>query len=129
MKDWYQKLKIEYQIVFWSLLSLAVIMLATIPCYFFGYMDIPLGISLGMGISILIYLFLGIFNNPNKQKRSFAISILILSIRLLIIGGVAFLDGWLYYQKQIRIFNIFGLLGGYLIPVVINLIIAARRKE
>ena len=129
MKDWYQKLKIEYQIVIWSLLSLAVIMLATIPCYFFGYMDIPLGISLGMGISILIYLFLGIFNNPNKQKRSFAISILILSIRLLIIGGVAFLDGWLYYQKQIRIFNIFGLLGGYLIPVVINLIIAARRKE
>ena len=129
MKNWYKNLKVEYQVVIWSTLCLFVITAGLIPCFIYGYMDVPLGIALGMGINIIVYLFLGICYNKDNPKKSLFVTVMLLILRLLIIGGVAFLAGWLYYKMDIKIFNIFGVVGGYIVPIIINLIIVLVRKE
>ncbi len=129
MKDWYLKLKLEYQIAFWSLIGILGLFLLTIPCYFFSLMEIPQGIALGGLVGVIIYLFLGLFNNPDKPKKSMTITIVIIVIRLLVVAGILFLVGWLYYGLGFKAFNIFAVMGGYFIPLAVHIILVEREKS
>ena len=128
MKDWYQKLKIEYQVVFWSLIVILGLFTLTIPFYFFHLMEIPQGIALGGMLAILIYLFLGLFNNEEKQKQSVVATVIILIVKFILISGLLVLVGWLYYGLGFKAFNIFAVAGGYFIPLVINLFLLRKEK-
>lgn len=129
MKEWYQSLKIEYRISLWSSIVVVGLFILCIPFYFFSLMEIPQGIILGGGASILIYLFLGLFNNPEKPKKSLVLTIIVIAIRLLVIGGLLALVAWLYYQEGVKAFNIFAVTGSYLVPIIINLILVRKEKE
>ena len=129
MKDWYKNLKIEYQVSLWSAIVIVGLFILCIPFYFFSLMEIPQGILLGGEISILIYLFLGLFNNPEKPKKSLVVTFVVIAIRLLVIGGILFLVGWLYYRMNVKAFNIFAVAGSYLVPIVIHLILARKGQE
>ena len=127
MKEWYASLKLEYKIVVWSLLVLAGITLLLIPLFFFSLMEIPQGIALGGGVGTIVYLFLGLFNNKDNPKKSLTLTVITMIVRFLVIAGVLFLVGWLYYAIGFKAFNIFAVAGGYFIPLVINIILV--RKE
>ena len=129
MNDWYQSLKIEYRISLWSSIVVVGLLILCIPFYFFSLMEIPQGIILGGGASILIYLFLGLFNNPEKPKKSLVLTIIVIAIRLLVIGGLLALVAWLYYQEGVKAFNIFAVAGSYLVPIIINLILVRKENE
>ena len=128
MKDWYKALRLEYKIVFWSLILLAVLTLCLIPLWFFSLMEIPQGILLGGSVGIITYLLLGIFNNPEKQKESLVITTIIMIVRFLLIAGILFLVGWLYYVKDMKAFNIFAVIGGYTLTIIINIVLVIREK-
>ena len=128
MRDWYLKLKIEYQVVVWSFLTIVGLITLAIPCFFFSLMEIPQGIALGGSVSVVIYLILGLFNNPEKAKKSLVITVVVLIVKLLVIGGILFLVGWLYYGIGFKAFNIFAVAGGYFIPMVIHLILVRKEK-
>ena len=128
MKEWYANLKLEYRIALWSAIVIVGSFLLCIPFYFFSLMEIPQGILLGGGISILIYLILGLCNNPEKPKKSLVITFVIIAIRLLVIGGILFLVGWLYYQMNVKAFNIFAVMGSYFVPIIINIILAKKER-
>lgn len=128
MKDWYKSLKLEYKIVVWSLIILAALTICLIPLFFFSLMEIPQGILLGGGIGVITYLFLGLFNNPEKPKKSLIITTIIIIVRFLIIAGILFLVGWLYYKEDMKAFNIFAVTGGYLLTIVINIILVRKEK-
>lgn len=128
MKDWYLKLKIEYQVVVWSLITIITLVLACLPCFFLSWMEIPQGIALGGGVSVIVYLFLGLFNNQENSKKSLVITVVIVTIKLLVIGLVLFLVGWLYYGIGFKAFNIFAVAGGYFIPLPIHLILARKER-
>ena len=127
MKDWYRQLRLEYKVVVWSLIVICTLMLLAIPCYFFSLMEIPNGIALGGGIAVILYLILGLCDTEEKSKKSLVITVVILIIRFLIIGGLLFLVGWLYYKIGFKAFNIFAVIGGYLIPLPVHIIVS--RKE
>ncbi len=129
MREWYRQLKIEYQIALWSLIVISGLVLALIPCFFFSLMEIPQGIALGGIVSIIIYVFLGLFEKSEDPKKSLIIAAIMIAVRLLVIGGILFLAGWLYYNQGLKAFNIFAVTGGYLIPIVINIILVLVRKE
>lgn len=129
MKDWYLKLKLEYQIVFWSLITVLGLFILTIPCFFFSLMEIPQGIALGGLVGVIIYLFLGLFNNPEKPMKSMKITIVILVVKLLIITGILFLVGLLYYGLGFKAFNIFAVMGGYFIPLAVNIVLVEKEKS
>ena len=127
MKEWYASLKLEYKVVVWSLLVLAGITLLLIPLFFFSLMEVPQGITLGGGVGTIVYLFLGLFNNKDNPRKSLTLTVITMIVRFLVIAGVLFLVGWLYYAIGFKAFNIFAVAGGYFIPLVINIILV--RKE
>ena len=127
MKDWYRQLRLEYKVVVWSLIVICTLMLLAIPCYFFSLMEIPNGVALGGGIAVILYLILGLCDTEEKSKKSLIITVVVLIIRFLIIGGLLFLVGWLYYRIGFKAFNIFAVAGGYFIPLPVHIIVS--RKE
>ena len=129
MKDWYSKLKIEYRVVFWSVITLATTIILLIPCFFFSLMEIPQGIALGGIVAIIIYIFLGLFNNKEDTKKAMRITTVIIIVKALVITGLLFLIGWLYYGVGFKAFNIFAMMGGYFIPLVIHVILAGKERS
>ena len=128
MKDWYRQLKLEYKVALWSALVISSAFILTIPCLFFSLMEIPQGIALGGGVGILTYLFLGLAENDEDQKKSMVITIVVIIVRFLVIGGVLFLAGWLYYAQGVKAFNIFAVIGAYIISIILNIILVRKEK-
>ena len=128
MKDWYRQLKLEYKVALWSALVISSAIILTIPCFFFSLMEIPQGIALGGGVGILTYLFLGLAENDENQKKSMVLTIVVIIVRFLVIAGVLFLAGWLYYAQGVKAFNIFAVLGAYTISIILNLILVRKEK-
>lgn len=129
MKDWYSKLKIEYQICLWSAITVATLVILLIPCFFFSLMEIPQGITLGGATGILIYVFLGLFNNEGQQKKTMIITFVIMILRFVVIAGLLFLTGWLYYGIGFKAFNIFAVMGGYFIPLATHIILVRKERS
>lgn len=50
-------------------------------------------------------------------------------IRFVILALAIVLVGWLYYEQNVQIFNIFSLIGGYLYPLIVLLILTALQKK
>ena len=128
MKDWYRQLKLEYKVALWSALVISSAIILTIPCFFFSLMEIPQGIALGGGVGILTYLFLGLAENDEDQKKSMVLTIVVIIVRFLVIAGVLFLAGWLYYAQGVKAFNIFAVLGAYTISIILNIILVRKEK-
>ena len=128
MLNWYRRLNIDYQTMVWSIIITLSLLLVLTPLLFFSYMEIPLGILLGGTIGALIYFFFGLVNTKTKLKTSVALTISIIIIKLIVMGGILFLVGWLYYSKDLKIFNIFALAGGYLMTTIIYMILVRKEK-
>ena len=128
MKDWHRQLKLEYKVALWSALVISSAIILTIPCFFFSLMEIPQGIALGGGVGILTYLFLGLAENDEDQKKSMVITIVVIIVRFLVIAGVLFLAGWLYYAQGVKAFNIFAVIGAYIISIILNIILVRKEK-
>ena len=78
MKEWYSKLRLEYQVSLWSSIVIVGAVILCIPFFFFSLMEIPQGIALGGGLSVLIYIVLGLINNEEKAKRSLVLTIIVI---------------------------------------------------
>ena len=128
MINWFRRLNIEFQTVVWSIIVTLGLLLLMIPLFFFSLMEIPLGIALGAAIGIITYLALGLVDDKSKQKLSIGLTITIIVLRLLVVAGILFLVGWLYYAIGVKIFNIFAVVGGYLMTLIINMIMVRKDK-
>ena len=128
MKEWYSKLRLEYQVSLWSSIVIVGAVILCIPFFFFSLMEIPQGIALGGGLSILIYIVLGLVNNEEKAKRSLVLTIVVIFVKMVLIGGLLFLVGWLYYGLGFKAFNIFAVAGSYFIPLIVHLILVRKEK-
>ena len=128
MKEWYKQLRLEYQVAFWSAIVVLGLFILCIPFYFFSLMEIPQGIALGGIVSILIYIVLGLCNNEEKAKQSMVATVVVIIAKAIIIGGLLFLVGWLYYGKGFKAFNIFAVAGSYLIPLIVHIILVRKEK-
>ena len=127
MIDRYRQLNTYFKTVFWSIVITLAISVSLIPLFFFSLMEVPQGIALGAGVGIIIYLFLGLFNNSDSPKKSLVLTLITIIVRFLVIAGILVLVGWLYYAKGVKAFNIFAVVGGYMIPLIVHIIVG--RKE
>ena len=57
------------------------------------------------------------------------VTTVIIIVRLLVIAGILFLVGWLYYGLGFKAFNIFAVMGGYFIPLAVNIILVEKEKS
>lgn len=129
MKERFNKLNIYFRVTICSLILLVLFTLALAFLFFIGYKDIPSGIILGASINIISYFILGLFEQKMKNNSRGIGSIVVTISRFVILAVFLVLSGWLYYGKQIHIFNIFAVVGGYIFPLFVLLVLTAVQKK
>ena len=127
MKNWYAHLNLNLKTVVWSIIVVAILVIALSPLFFFSLMEIPLGIALGGSVGILNYLILGLIDDKEYKKVNLVLTIVTIIVRFLVIAGVLVLVGFLYYKLNIKLFNIFAVAGSYFISFIVSIFIL--RKE
>ncbi len=127
MKSWFSKLNTYYKTALVSTLVTIVAIVGTICLFFLGLMEIPLGIILGSSIGIIFYAVLGKISNVETGNKP-TITIVAQIIRFVFIAAALVLSGWLYYKENIHLFNIFAVLGGYVVPLL-TLIFISRKES
>lgn len=118
MKEKWRHLNIYIKALSLDLCALLIITLGMIPLWINHLPDIPQGLLLGglYGVLCLLVMFL-VTNKENENKKLVGTIIVIIS-RLLILAGILLLVGYSYYVKDIKIFNIFAVVGGYLLSTI-----------
>ena len=129
MKERYLKLNIYYQVSLWSLISLFLLLVMTSWLFFVGYLDIPLGIVLGGLIGTTSYFVLALIDKKELETHHSIGSIIVAIARLLALLAAMLLAAFLYYQLNIKILNIFAIMGGYLLPLIVLLILTLQKKR
>ena len=123
----FNKLNIYFKCSVLSGLFILVLSLALIPLYFFNLKDIPLGFILGGGFGILSYFVTGILENKRAEHYKWAILISVL--RFLLLAILLFMVALCYYKWDIKIFNIFTVVGGYFICLIIFVLLFVVKKK
>lgn len=124
MKKAYLSLNIYYRVSLISALILIAVSLGLLPLFFLSHPDIPQGIMLGCLVGILSYFILGMINKKEVLNNRSVGAILVLAGRLTVFIGLLVLCAWLTYAKKVYIFNLFALVGGYMIPLIVLLILS-----
>lgn len=106
-----------------NLIVTFVLFVTTIPFFFFDLMEIPLGLILGGILGSLVYLIFSLL----KNKR-ISLTVTFIFVKLGVLIALAIGDAFLYYKAGIKVFNLFALLGGYLVSTVV-LVIVSRKEE
>ncbi len=129
MKERFNKLNIYFRVTICSSVLLVFFTLALTFLFFIGHLDIPLGLMLGASINIIGYFALGLLEQRAKNNSKGIGNIIVAVARFIILALTIVLVGWLYYEKDVQIFNIFALIGGYLYPLFVLLILTVLQKK
>ena len=132
IKEKFQSLNIYHKTFVVSAGISLLVFFLLIPLFFFNLGEISFGLLIGEFVSFASYFVLGIFENKYpKEKRGITGMVTTLIIRVIILSIVCVLDGFLYYKLNQRIFNLFAIVGGYMIPLVVFIIfnILERRRD
>ena len=129
MKNWFAKLTPLYKVVFISFIAVVVAYLALIFCYFLEKPSIPNGLILGGGIGVLSYLALAIIEKRDRQNNRPVLTIIITILRYLLIAAAIVVSALLQYKWGYKIFNLFTIAGGYLIPLLVYIVITLVERK
>lgn len=129
MKERFNKLNIYFRVTICSLILLVLFTIALTFLFFIGHLDIPLGLILGACINIVGYFALGLLEQKAKKNSKGIGNIIVTVSRFIILASTIVLVGWLYYEQNVQIFNIFSLVGGYLYPLIVLLILTVLQKK
>ena len=129
MIEKFKNLSVFLQSFIISTFVCVLLFLLMIPLIVFNWVEISYGLALGEFISFIFCLITGIFDSSKKEIRNKGFLITMIMLRLIVLAGVLLLVGYLYYTKGIHIFNIFAVVGGYFIPLIILMILAIRERR
>ena len=127
MKNWYTKLSIAYKATFVSFIASIVVYLALIFAYFIDKSDIPNGLILGGGLGVLSYLLIGVVEKYDEKRQKPVLTVVVTILRY--IAASIILSALSYYKWGYKIFNLFSLVGGYLIPLIVYIIITLVERK
>lgn len=105
--------------------SLIVVLLAylcSIPLIFKGLIKIPNGIALGALINAFAYLVMFLIKDKEERELTIKFSVLVSILRFVLLAGVIILFAILEYKLGMGIFNPIAIAGGYMIPLIIQII-------
>ncbi len=87
------------------------------------YLDIPLGFILFSGIVALIYVLSHLLLAIDRRRGTATFSIIAITLRLVVMAVVLLMFFLLYYRWNVKLFNIFVLIGMYSVGVITFLLI------
>ena len=129
MKNWFTKLSLLYKTALVSFIAVILVFLALIFGYFVNKPYLPNGLILGGCIGVLSYLALALVDKHDENSKKPVFTIVITIVRYLLIAAAVVLSALSQYKWGYKIFNLFTLMGGYLISLVVYLIITLAEKK
>ena len=129
MKNWYIKLSVAYKSTLVSFAAVITIYLCLMFGYFTNHPDIPNGLILGGGIGVVSYLALAIVEKHDKENNKLVLTIIVTILRYLILAAALVLSALAKYKWDHSIFNLFTIMGGYLIPLITYLIFILMERK
>lgn len=129
MKKWFLQLNQYYKVAFLSLCCSLIIFLLFIPFYFFELNEIPQGFILGAITGIIPYFLYGLIENKERKNKTNKLAITLMIFRFLLIGVVIVLAAVLYYKLDAKIFNVFAVVGGYFVTLILLMIVFLVGKK
>ena len=129
MKQWFSQLSNYYKATIVSSIVIILVYLGLIFGYFINLSDIPNGLIAGGILGVLSYLFLAIAEQKEKLMLKSSLAIAITVIRFILIAILLIVSALLEYKFNLKIFNLFTILGGYMIPLIVYLIILLTGRK
>ena len=94
-------------------------LLATIFLFFYERMDIPLGILLGGVFCGTLSLVTGLLENLDEREATAKYTIIMIVSRFILLIAITVILSLMYYQWNVKIFNVFSFVGTYLVSTII----------
>ena len=129
MREWFTSLRVTYKIALIEAVSGIIGFLLLVPFFFFGYMDIPLGVLLGGELIGLLYFFSGLAEEKDDEGGRATLTIIMMGVRLAVIAGVLILIIFMSKKWGLNIFNPFAYVAIYTVSVVINAIVMIKERS
>ena len=130
MKEKFQALNVFHRCFVISFIVSLGLFICMIPLIIFNWGEIPFGLLLGEFVSYLSYFVLGfVVKSKPVSKKSNSLIVTVLIVRVLILAIVSVGVAFLYYKYNHRIFNLFAVMGGYFIPLIVLIILVIKEKK
>lgn len=105
-----------------SLIVALLAYLCLIPLIFKGLIKIPNGIALGALINAFAYLVMFLIKDKEERELTIKFSVIVSILRFVLLAGAIILFAILEYKLGMGIFNPIAIAGGYMIPLIIQII-------
>ncbi len=126
----FKALNIFLRTFIYSAILILIIFLCMIPLIIYNHGDIAYGFVIGGFISYMGDLVLGLMKNKNNNDRKYTKkTVAVMVIRLVILAIVLVVSALLTYLFNIKLFNIFGIVVGYFIPLAVLLLLSVLERK
>ena len=120
MINWYKNLDIYIKTCVTTALVSLIVFLGCIPLYFYNLGEIPNGIALGGAVSALLFLLYEVGKDSPRLKGTIILNI----IRFGLVIALLFVTTFLYYKLEIKIFNVFAVVGIFFASTIIFVVLS-----
>ena len=126
---WFNKLSGSFKTAVLSLLVTITVFLGLIFGYFINQPDLPNGILAGGLLGSLSYLLIGIAEKIDEKKRLPIWTIVFTIIRFILIAALVAVSAYLQFKLGYKVMNVFTVVGGYAISLIIYIVITLLEKK
>lgn len=126
---WFNKLFSAFKAALLSLIVTVVVFLGMLFGYFINQPDLPNGVLAGGLLGSLSYLLIGIAERIDEKKRLPIWAIVFTVIRFLLIATLVIVSALLQFKLGYKVMNVFTVLGGYFITLIIYIVISVIEKK
>ncbi len=123
MKNWYKSLSENYKTTLWTCFIVVVSFLAMIPLILNGKMEFPISIATGGLLGAIFYFCFGLSENMQSQKANNTLTLAIIISRVFVVVGLTALFAFLYYRRDVHIFEPISFVCSYFISLVVLLVV------
>lgn len=127
--NWFIKLSSSFKVAIISALLTVIAFLALMFGYFVNQPDLPNGVLAGGALGSLTYLLLGIVARFDDDRKLPILTIVVTVVRFILIAALLLVAALLQYQYEYKVMNVFAVLGGYIISLIVYIVILLIEKK
>ena len=127
--NWFIKLSNSFKVALISALITVIAFLVMVFGYFIDQPDLPNGVLAGGLLGSITYLILGMVERFDEKRKVLVLTIVLTIVRFLLIGALLLVAALLQYQYELKVMNVFTVLGGYIISLLVYIVIMLIEKK
>ena len=126
---WFVKLSNSFKVTIISGFITVIAFLGMVFGYFINQPGLPNGVLAGGLLGTLSYLLMGLVEKRDENRNSAVLTILVTILRFILIGALLIVAALLEYKFNNKMLNVFAVLGGYLISLIVYLVVILLEKK